>query len=272
MMPVVAFGPVAHEARVRKAAEVDRNRDAARDHRLGACHKRRFGVERTMALIVEPRVSRREADLGQSRSGTDADRKRAGRDLGIERARIARLDGIEASCPVGDDPREDVDAPRRTLRVRRGPQVRRQVELLVERHHRDGAGLQNAANREIDLVRPLGLDPVHDAAALARQEAGTDAPCPLAEPKIKARRLENGRRIRRSRRTRDGARREQRLDLVSGEETRREARGFSHDIGSIGMGAMLVDLRGSEPNAKPLLCRPRRPHNPDRPGQSQCRE
>ncbi len=96
-------------------------------------------------------------------------------------------------------------------------------------------GSRMHADREVDLVRRLGTDPVQHAAALPGQEARPDAPCPSAEPKIEARGLQDGRRIRRRGRTGDGARREQRLDLVGGEEARREARGFNHVIGSVGV-------------------------------------
>ena len=178
-----------------------------------------------MAGVVEAAVAGAETDLRQARAGPDPHRKGARRDFGVERAVVARLDRIEAARPVGDDAGEDVDAPRRTLRVGGGSHVLRQRKAVVEFHHRHGAGLEDHAGREIEFVGRLRPDAVHHAAVLPGQEARPHPPGAAAEAQVEARRLQHRRGAVGRQRGADRAGVAQGLDLVGGEETRREARG-----------------------------------------------
>ena len=221
----MALGAIADETGVREARQVDRDRDAAADHRLGTGHQGRRRVQRAVAVVVEARVAGREADLRQPRALPHTDREGAGRDFGIQRSGVTRLNGVEAARAVDNDAGEHVDAPGRALGVGGRRDRRGQGDTFLELDHRHGAGLEDDAGREIEFVGRLPGDAVEHRALAPRQEARPHPPGAPPEPEVEARGLQDRRGIRRRGRGHNGARCDQRLDLVGGEKAGRGIRG-----------------------------------------------
>ena len=103
---------------------------------------------------------------------------------------IAVRDLVEPIAAVGDDPREDVDATRRALGIRLGPQPRRQGETLLQRDEVRPLRLEHhALAPEVEFVDDELGEAVADAAT-AGQETAADAIGDLAEAQIEAGRLD----------------------------------------------------------------------------------
>ena len=138
----------------------------------------------------QQRIAGAEADLRQARTGAHDDREGARADFQIERTIVAGGDLVELVAAIGHDAGEDVEPPGRALRIGRGGNVCRQRQAFEQRHDVDATGFQHRAVGKVDLVQ---LQPVELFANLmvgARQEGGAHPPGLVAEPEIKARRLD----------------------------------------------------------------------------------
>ena len=67
--------------------------------------------------VVEDGRAAAEADLVEPHARADQDREGARRDLGVERAGVARLDAVELGAAVGDEAGEEVEPAGRALGV-----------------------------------------------------------------------------------------------------------------------------------------------------------
>jgi hypothetical protein len=146
--------------------------------------------------IVEDRVAAPEADLREPRAAADDDRKRARADLQIERPGIALRHLVEGTRAVRDDPREDVEAAGRALRVGARGDVFGEIEGLQERRDVDAAGLQHRAVSQVELVQRQLRELRRHVEIRTRQEARAHPPGLVAEPEIEGRRLDLVRRER----------------------------------------------------------------------------
>ena len=105
---------------------------------------------------------------------------------------VARRHLVEPVAVVGDDPREDVDAPGRALGVGLAPQPGREVESLLQLNQVRAARLEHGAvATEVDLVEDVVLQLALDRVGPG-QEAAADAQGPLAQAEVEAGRLHVG--------------------------------------------------------------------------------
>ena len=110
---------------------------------VGAEQQALFGVAGP-DLVVGQRdpVAGDQADLVEGQALADPDGEGERDDLQPEGAGVAGGDLVEGLAPVGDDPREDVEATGGALGVGAGPDVVGEVQGLLQG----------------DEVRPLGLE------------------------------------------------------------------------------------------------------------------
>ena len=78
--------------------------------------------------VAETGRSMTDAQLVQARALAYQDRKSLRADFGIERAAIAGLYPIEGWRVIGDQPREDIDAPRRAFGIGACEQIGSEIE------------------------------------------------------------------------------------------------------------------------------------------------
>ena len=105
--------------------------------------------------------------------GPDEHREGARRDLGVERAGVARLDAVELGAAVGDQPREQVEPAGRALGVGDRGDAGGQRQALEQRDEVDAALLQHRAARQVDPVHARSPPAARRPAAPGRKEART---------------------------------------------------------------------------------------------------
>ena len=93
------LGAVADEPLGAEPGEVDADRDAVLDRRLGGGDEALPAVQGEEFVVGQAHLAPAQAKLRQARPGAHQDREGAGRDLRVERPLIAGLDGVELAAP-----------------------------------------------------------------------------------------------------------------------------------------------------------------------------
>ena len=112
-----------------------------------------------------------EAHLVELGARRHLDAERAGEDLGVELAFVFGFDPVERLGAVGDQPGEDVDAPRRALGVGERRDAGRQAQRLLQLDHVDAALFEHGAAVEAELVLLELVELLQHGLRLAGQEA-----------------------------------------------------------------------------------------------------
>ena len=211
----MALGAIANEPIGVGAVEIDRNGDTALKHRVARGYKPFARMQGAVLLVVQHARGVAKARLRQARTRARENGEGLGRYLGEERPLIRGGDGVEGARAIGDDPREHVNAPRRTLGVRGGGDPGRQGKPLQQFGHVNAAGFEHSPIRKVDLMQAQLPDAILDFHAKAGQKTRAHAPGAAAQSQIKAGRLHLPRR---EWRRDDMSSRRERLDLPCGED------------------------------------------------------
>ena len=172
-----------------RARQVDADRDAFAHIGIVRINQPLARVQFAQSLGIEQRMAVAETDLRQPRAFAHQYRKRARRNLGIERTVIAGLDLVEAAQFVGDHAREHVEPSGRAFRIGGGGDIVGQRQALQQRHDIDATGLQHRAVGERNLVQLQFVDTAGDRGAPG-QETRAHAIGHFAQPQIEAGRLD----------------------------------------------------------------------------------
>jgi hypothetical protein len=139
---------------------------------------------------VERRGAGPEADLRQARARADLHREARRRDLGEKGAGIAGGHLVEELRAVRDHAGEDVEPPRRALRVAGGRYIGGDREALQQGDDVDAARFQHGPVDQGELVQRDVAEPLAHRAPAARQEARLDPVGDRAEAQVEARGLD----------------------------------------------------------------------------------
>ena len=153
-----------------------------------------FGVKLPQLFLAERRGAPPEPKLRKAGPAAHQNGEGARRDLGIESTPVAPRHPVELRRVVRDDPREDIEAADRTLRIDKACEfvLSLQAQAFLKRNDVDAAAFEDRASGKINLVhdacgfRKLALD----GRTRPRQEGGTHPPRHIAQPEIQARRLQ----------------------------------------------------------------------------------
>ena len=141
-------------------------------------------------VVVERGPPGHETKLVEGQALLDPHRERERYDLEIQPAAVAGGDLVEAVALVGDHPGEDVEPAGRALRIRPGPDGRREGQFLDQWDQVRTVGLEHrAAVAQVELVDDVVLDLGLDRLSIGK-EAAADPVRNLPETQVETRRLD----------------------------------------------------------------------------------
>src|SRR5580765_1599291 len=179
-----------HTARA-AAHQVHRHRHAVPDlFRRDRVDQLMFLLEPLERLVAGGRTAAPDPDLVQARAFAHQHAEGTRRYFHVQRPVVTLAHAIELGAVVGDEAREDVQAPGRALRVAQGRGALLQLETLEQRDDVHAAALEHRAAADVHLVHLEVGEPVLDLRVFPGEKARTHAPGDAPQAQVEARGLD----------------------------------------------------------------------------------